>query len=59
MKRKNNDPLTKCKFQSGVGGDSSRGFSHERHVLPDTDAHRNPLRNLHQPSVCLKTDLRR
>ena len=21
----------------------------ERHVLPDADAHRNPLRNLHQP----------
>ncbi len=41
------EPLTQCKFHSGVRACSCRGFSHDRHVLPDADAHRNPLRNLH------------
>ena len=35
--------ITPCKFYSGVCGASNRGFSHDHHVLPDADDHRNPL----------------
>jgi len=45
IRRKQNTTalLTPCKFYSGVCGASNRGFSHDHHVLPDADDHRNPL----------------
>ena len=42
-------------FQSGVGAAINGGFSHRRSVLADMNAPRNPLRNMYQPSDCLKT----
>ena len=42
---------------AGFGAFPGGGFSHRRSVLPDMNARRNPLRNIHKPSDCLTTIL--